>query len=118
MSKPTFDSIYELQTMFQQEMVNAGKYYNIDSSITLPEDNTAGFSYHIQALVSEMGEVLSADKRWKNVRNGKIDETNKLEELADCFIVLMNVAIYSGFESSQISQAIVDKIMVNFTRAS
>lgn len=116
MSKPTFDSIYELQTMFQQELVTNGKYCNIDNGVKLPADDTAGFSYHIQALMSEMGEVLSADKRWKNIRNDMLDENNKLEEIADCFIVLMNVAIYSGYESSQLSQAIVDKIMVNFTR--
>ena len=67
-------------------------------------------SYHIQQLMSEIGEVLDADKRWKNFRNQKYDENAKLEEIADCFIVMMNIAMFSGFDGSQLIEAIEKKL--------
>ena len=67
-------------------------------------------SYHVQQLMSEIGEVLDADKRWKNFRNQKYDENAKLEEIADCFIVLMNIAMFSGFDGNRLYDAIEKKI--------
>ena len=81
-----------------------------ESTISIPVDDVKLMSYHIQQLMSEVGEVLSADKRWKNFRNEKHDESEKLEEIADCFIVLMNIAMFSGFDGSQLSKTIEDKI--------
>lgn len=110
----TFNAMYNEQIKFQLEMKKK-KPYNFDVG-DLPEDNIQGFSQQIQQLVSEIGEVLSADKRWKNFRNGKIDKENKLEEIADCFIVLMNIAIYSGFTAEEIETMILNKIKENFKR--
>lgn len=76
----------------------------------LPVDNTRLASYHVQQLVSEIGEVLDADKRWKNMRNDKYDKDAKIEELADCFIVLMNVCMFSDISSEDIYNAISKKI--------
>ena len=67
-------------------------------------------SYHVQQLVSEIGEVLSSDKRWKNMRNKHNCPENKLEEIADCIIVGMNIAMYSGFTGEQLEEAIFKKI--------
>ena len=89
-----FESIYKKQIEFQK-MVCKKSPYEFEV-LDLPEDNVKGCSYHLQQLVSEIGEVLSADKRWKSYRNSKNDSENKKEEIADCFIVLMNVAIFSG----------------------
>lgn len=78
----------------------------------LPIDHPQLASYHIQQLISEIGEVLEADKRWKNFRNAKYNKDDKLEELADCFIVLMNIAMFSGFSSTDLYNAIYSKIEV------
>ncbi len=61
-------------------------------------------------MVSEIGEVLDADKRWKNFRNEKYDKDAKAEELADCFIVLMNVCMFSGLDGEDMEKAILDKL--------
>ena len=36
--------------------------------------------------------------------------SEKLEEIADCFIVLMNIAMFSGFDGSQLFEAIDKKL--------
>lgn len=110
----TFNAIYNEQIRFQKEVCKK-KPYNFPVG-DLPEDNVNIFSQHIQQLMSEIGEILSADKRWKNFRNDKLDLENKKEEIADCFIVLMNVAIFSGFDAQEIESAIKNKISKNFKR--
>lgn len=114
MNKINFEDIYDTQVMFQEEVKKAAPYeFEVG---TLPEDNIKGFSFHMQQLMSEIGEVLAADKRWKNYRNSKFDKNNKLEELADCFIVLMNVCIFSGFTAQDLISAIVRKVHKNAER--
>lgn len=78
----------------------------------LPIDHPRLASYHIQQLISEIGEVLEADRRWKNIRNNKYSKGDKLDEIADCFIVLMNIAMYSGFNGTDLFNAIRHKIDV------
>lgn len=112
----TFSGIYKKQIDFQNEVIKKAPY---DFAVNnLPEDNVKGFSFHMQQLMSEIGEVLSSDKRWKNYRNDKLDLENKKEEIADCFIVLMNVAIFSGLSAEELEKAIVDKIDKNEQRIS
>lgn len=114
MNKINFEDIYDTQVMFQEEVKKTAPYeFEVG---TLPEDNIKGFSFQMQQLMSEIGEVLDADKRWKNYRNSKYEKNNKLEELADCFIVLMNVCIFSGFTAKDIISAIVRKIHKNTER--
>ena len=84
----------------------------------LPIDHPQLASYHIQQLVSEIGEVLEADKRWKNIRNNKYDKGNKLDEISDCFIVLMNIAMYSGFDGDELYNAINKKLDIVAERIS
>ena len=109
-----FESLYNKQVEFQKNIVKV-KPYDFEVG-NLPEDNVKGFSFHIQQLMSELGEVLSADKRWKNFRNEKYDLENKKEEIADCFIVLMNVAIFSGLSANDLEKAILSKINQNNKR--
>lgn len=100
-----FDRQVDLQTM----MIDRGMYDGINRFEPVPQDIPQLSSYHIQQLVSEIGEVLEADKRWKNFRNERYDKEAKLDELADCFIVLMNVAMFSGFCASDIYGAVTKK---------
>lgn len=76
-------------------------------------DDVHWAQYHITAMSEELGEVLKADKRWKTHRNTNYDPANKLEEIADCFITIMNIAMFSGFNDIDIAGAIVLKIEEN-----
>lgn len=110
----TFSNIFEKQAENQRSMFEKGMYSGFsdnDGKFTeLPIDDPKLSSYHIQQLVSEIGEVLEADKRWKNFRNDAYDKDAKLDEIADCFIVLMNIAMFSGFDSKDVYNAICEKI--------
>ncbi len=106
-----FDLIYSRQIENQIKLLLMGSYEGFASHDIryLPNDDPKLMSYHIQQLMSEIGEVLEADKRWKNFRKDKFDRTGKLMELADCFIVLMNISIFSGFTASELIEAILTK---------
>ena len=117
MATDSFFDMFEKQAENQRNMFKKGMYYDfsdnpaIDGEYTeLPLDDPKLCSYHVQQLVSEIGEVLEADKRWKNFRNDAYDKDEKLREIADCFIVLMNIAMFSGFDSKDVYMAICDKI--------
>ena len=120
MSDLDFGKLFKAQVENQRLMFEDGRYDSF-----MPDDETgealvSGFpldspslaSYHIQQLVSEIGEVLEADKRWKNFRNDKYDRDAKLDELADCMIVLMNIIMFSGFTADEAYEAIKTKIQV------
>ena len=92
-------------------LIDNHKYANEDSFM-VPCDNVPLSSYHIQQLMSEIGEVLDADKRWKNFRNDKYDKEAKVEEIADCFIVLMNVAMFSDISPEMLEESINEKIKI------
>lgn len=111
----TFEGLYQKQINFQKKVLKKG-LYNFENIKDLPYDEPKIFSQHIQHMISELGEVLSADKRWKSFRNGHYDEDNKKEELADCFIVLMNMCIFSGFTAEDMEKAILDKMIENMKR--
>ncbi len=105
--------LYNKQIKFQ-DTVKDSYDFKVEE---LPSDTVAGFSYHIQHLISEIGEVLTADKRWKSLRKNKYNKEEKLDEIADCFIVLMNVGIFSGFTGEEIEEAISSKIDKNMSRS-
>jgi NTP pyrophosphatase (non-canonical NTP hydrolase) len=108
----TFQDLFNIQKANQSKMLQDGMYdaFKSESTTTIPVDDVKLMSYHIQQLMSEIGEVLDADKRWKNFRNQKYDENAKLEEIADCFIVLMNIAMFSGFNGVELTNAIINKL--------
>ena len=114
MNKTSFEELFELQLENQNALIKKGSYDEFTSNKIgkIPFDDPRLCSYHIQQLISEIGEVLEADKRWKNFRNNHFDESNKLDEIADCFIVLMNISMYSGFSGEKIAEAIKNKIEV------
>lgn len=100
-----FDLLYERQRLFQSQVENMS-----------PSDNPGRFQYHITALQEEVGELLKADKRWKTHRNEAHDPEEKLSEMADCFITLMNIALWSGYNGDDITKAISTKITENRER--
>lgn len=104
-----FNELYDRQVRIQSKMADNGMYDGIDRDLVIPQDIPSLASYHVQQLVSEIGEVLEADKRWKNFRNDKYDPDAKLDEIADCFIVLMNIAMFSGFRADDLAKAIYIK---------
>lgn len=104
--KTSFNKSYIAQTLFQEAVTGA----------KCPGDNLGQFSYHIQAMVEELGEVMKADKRWKTHRNERYVPEEKLDEIADVFITAMNIAIHSGFTAETIEEAIAKKIGENFER--
>lgn len=108
----TLHDLFDHQMANQTKMLVDGMYdkFKSESTESVPVDDVKLMSYHVQQLVSEIGEVLNADKRWKNFRNERYDESEKLEEIADCFIVLMNVAMFSGFDGYDLTKAIEEKL--------
>lgn len=110
-SQDDFRRIFETQMDIQLDMMKNGLYESFRSQKDnhLPIDDVRLFSYHIQQLMSEIGEVLEADKRWKNSRNDKFDKKAKLEELCDCMIVLINVILFSGFSFDEFMEALKKK---------
>jgi len=107
-----FSTLFNMQKKNQELMMAAGLYEGfIYGQENLPTDDTKLMSYHVLQLMSEIGELLDSDKRWKNFRNVKFEKDEKLKELADCFIVLMNVVMFSGFSAEEMVRAIADKIV-------
>lgn len=103
----SFKKLFDHQVHFQEHVSGAHE---------CPGDNLSLFSYHIQAMVEELGEVMKSDKRWKSHRNDSYHRGEKLDELADVFITAMNIAIHSGFDSETMEAAINNKIRENFKR--
>lgn len=102
----SFHQSYNSQVKFQKEVTGA----------ECPGDNLKEFSYHIQAMVEELGEVMKADKRWKTHRNERYERSEKLDEITDVFITAMNIAIHSGYSAETIEASIANKIERNFYR--
>ena len=102
----SFAESFKSQISFQEKI----------TGLKCPADNLKQFSYHIQAMVEELGEVMKADKRWKTHRNERFVPDEKLDEIADVFITAMNIAIHSGYTSDDIEDAISKKIKENQLR--
>ena len=117
-----FSEIYSKQVQFQKDVINKKGYNCLTSkeaaNMTLPVDNVDLASYHVQALIGEIGEILQADKRWKNYRDDKVDLVNKQEEIADAIIFVMNIAIFSCLSASDFEKVILAKIEENNKRIS
>lgn len=108
----SLNDLFVCQMKNQDKFLRSGIYdrFKDETTMTVPVDDVGLASYHVQQLMSEIGEVLEADKRWKSHRNDKNDKGGKLEELADCFIVLMNMVMFSGFDGNDLEEAIEEKL--------
>lgn len=106
----SFKDLYQKQICFQRKVEKLNVNYPI------PHDDPERFIYHITAMQEEIGEVLKADKRWKTHRNANYDPAEKLDEIADCYITLMNISMWSGFDADTVLEVINKKIAVNNIR--
>lgn len=68
----------------------------------LPEDEENIYSQQVLHLISEVGELLQTDERWKLFRRKKYNRDNKLEELVDCLLILINMVIFSGYSYEEL----------------
>lgn len=103
--------------MLEHMFMMQERLQNLITKVQTPCDNVDQFHYSITALVCELGEVLQADKRWKNNgRNNHYDKEEKLEEFADCFAFLINACLYSGYTAEEVYTAFVKKFNVNVER--
>lgn len=88
--------MFERQAELQKHMLDAD----------LPADRPDLLSYYALGLVSELGEVLQADKRWKaELKTGGDNTTVNIidvrYEIADCFLYLINIALAAGMTAEE-----------------
>ena len=99
--------LFEYQKAFQ-ELLGIKK---------IPVDDPKLMQLHLLGLVGEIGEVLQADQRWKtNGRNTHFNFSDKKTEIADCFIYLINVCLFSNISAEEILDTIEKKIDKNYMR--
>ncbi len=110
--KINLTQLFAEQIKFQEKILEGSNR----PSFQIPCDDTENFKYHCLAMVEEMGEVMKADKRWKTHRNERFEPEEKLDEIADVFITLMNICIYSDIDANKLSEAVSQKINQNNER--
>ena len=108
MNGKQLQSIYSNQVLFQECLMNDG--------LKLPRDNAEEYQRSVTLIVEELGELLKTDKRWKSIRKDTYDREEKLNEYADVFICVLNLAIHSGFKLDEITDSVCKKIGINFER--
>ncbi len=84
-------SIFNEQTNQQQ----------ILSNLTLPCDIEDNFFYNVLLMFEEIGEILHTDRRYRREAyraTNNYNEREKISELADLFLIILNLIIYSGYE--------------------
>lgn len=105
--KSSLENLFQAQVEFQKLVTD---------EYVLPQDNPKWYSYHMLAMVEELGEILKADKRWKTHRNTRFEPEEKLDEIADVFITIMNICIFSNVDSETLMQAVSNKINSNIEK--
>ena len=110
----SFCDIFGKQEEFQRQIISQRQ--GCDYRDVVISDDLEWFKYHCMAMVEEMGEVVKADKRWKTHRNERYEPEEKLDEIADVFITAINIAMFSGFSSNEVQNAIMSKIDKNLER--
>lgn len=105
-SKLTVAEMFKMQQELQAEMLDKGT----------PKDSVEDFKYSVLALISELGEVLDADRRWKNIRGKAVSFEEKKEELCDCMAFMINMILYSGISAELFCDEFIKKNKKNFER--
>lgn len=78
----------------------------------LPAERPDLVSYHALGLISELGEVLQVDKRWKPWNQDKAIEVDKealSKEIADCWLFLINLTLVLGLDVEALFTAFMAK---------
>lgn len=106
-NKDKLERMFELQESFQKQLIGTEVF---------PVDSVKDFHYSMTALMVEIGEVMCADKRWKNSRNSYYNRDEKKEELVDCMAFIINAVLYSGIDCEEFFEAFEEKVRKNFER--
>lgn len=109
---------YTMQMTNQMHMLEKGLYdpHLMSGIKEIPGDYPNMVSYHILHLISELGEVLEADKRWKSHRKDKNNLDEKKDEIMDLIIIALNLAIYSEISADELETRLKSKMQVNRDR--
>lgn len=99
--------LFNKQIEFQKKIVDKESF---------PIDDVNWFKYHMLAIQEELGELLKSDKRWKTHRNYHYDPDNKKEEIADVFVSLINICLFSGVDALELERITLNKINENIRR--
>lgn len=102
----TLENIFEKQIALQKIAFNK----------ELPNHEPKLVNYFALGLVGEVGEVLQADKTWKPFNKGTRNEWSTLEELADCWLFLVNLTLAEGYDYRTIKEMVVEKQKIVFER--
>ena len=106
------NTVYDLKELFEDQMI-----FQQLLGFTVPEDDPEMLAHHAIGLITEVGEVMQADKRWKkNKRNDHYDKQEKIDELADVIIYLINMCLYSKVATDTFYKAVARKIKLNKER--
>lgn len=110
----------KLEKMFELQKKLQSIIEGIDD---LPKDMPKIAHDNFSHLVSEASEIFQLDDRWKSwKKNHKFnpkdayDQQQKLEEIVDAFHCLINIALYSGFSSTDVFEAFILKNEINVKR--
>lgn len=109
-SKDWLETLFNRQIIFQSII-------NDDNPDDYPCDDVQRYSANTLLMVEELGELLKEDKRWRTFRGEDYDEKNKEEELADIFIVFMNLCLFSQVDAETLIGAVENKMHKNMKRA-
>lgn len=109
-NRDCLDILFDKQIIFQSII-------NDDNPNDYPCDDVQLYSANALLMVEELGELLKEDKRWRTFRGEDYNEENKEAELADIFIVFMNLCLFSQVDSKTLIKAVESKMDKNMKRA-
>ncbi|MDR0695939.1 MAG: dUTPase [Christensenellaceae bacterium] len=108
MNKDKLDLIFELQSRFDSEVVNARSLQDIKTEEWIQKESLAMFS-EIAELLSEVNF-----KWWKNPKEINYDKVK--EELIDILHFLTSTCIKVGMDANEVCARYIEKNKENFNR--
>ena len=104
-----------LVQMFEKQK----EFQKLLTGIELPKKDYTQLNYTMTALIAELGEVLQADKNWKNwkrTKDANVDREALLDEVVDVYHFIINMTLYLGFDANDVINKFFEKNKVNFER--
>ena len=109
----------KLEKMFSMRKEFQSKLLNKPQEI-FPMDDVDQYRYTMLALVSEIGEILSCDKRWKDFRKPKVlkieDREAKDIEIVDLLKFVFNLCLFSNIDCDYLYHLYIKKHKINMER--
>jgi len=97
----------KLSTLFKRQI----KLQKDITGIDLPADRPDFLTYHISGLVSELGEILDCDKRWKTWRKNvpPADYSALKTEIVDAWHFMINLSLVVGMDAETVFTEFIKK---------